>query len=213
MRASGRLINWKVVKAIIFDLGQVIIPFDWQRGFEALSRSSPHPPEEVRRRIKETDLFPVFERGKIEPRDLARRIGAALDLNVSYERFRELWSSIFLPETTVPESLLSRLRATGCRLLLLSNTDIIHFEWIMERYPIMRHFDHCVLSFELGFRKPEPEIYHEAIARAGCQPSEIFFMDDRPENVEGARQAGIDAVVFQSLAQLEQELTSRGVQW
>lgn len=213
MLPRGSRVDWKLIKAIVLDLGNVVIPFDWQRGFQALSEHSPFPAEEVRRRIKETDLFKPFERGEIEPEDLARRISEALDINVNFEKFCQLWSSIFLPETIVTEQILARLKAAGLRLLLLSNTDAIHYRWVMERYPIMRQFDDCVLSFELGSRKPEPEVYQETVRRAGCEPPEILFADDRAENVEGARQSGIDAVLFQSLPLLEQELRSRGVEY
>jgi putative hydrolase of the HAD superfamily len=199
-----------LIKSVIFDIGQVLVPFDWQRGYRALSAHSPYPPEEVRRRIKETGLFAVFELGRIQPEELARRICAILEMEVGFEQFRELWSSIFLPETLVPEEMLSRLQV-GCRLLLLSNTDVIHYTWLVGNYPIFRHFHDRVLSFELGCRKPEPEIYREAIARAGCQAGEIFFTDDRADNVAGAIEAGIDAVEFQSAAQIERELTSRGL--
>ena len=201
-----------MIKAVIFDLGKVLIPFDWQRGYRSLAQFSPYPPEEIRSRIKETRLFDLFERGHIEPPELARRMSSALDLNVGFDKFRELWSSIFFPEPSIPDSMLAGLRA-NYRVLLLSNTDAIHNGWIAEKYPIMQHFDHCVLSFELGCRKPEPEIYREAIARAGCAASDIFFTDDLAENVEGARQAGIDAVQFESREKLEQELRSRGVRW
>jgi glucose-1-phosphatase len=200
------------IHTLIFDLGQVVIPFDWKRGYGALAEFSPYPLEEIRRRIKETGLFGVFERGQIEPADLAQRFSAALDMNVPFEKFRELYSSIFFPETIIPDQMLANLHA-HYRLLLLSNTDAIHYGWVMEKYPIMRHFDHCVLSFELGLRKPEPGIYQEAIRQAGCAPAEIFFADDLAENIEGARLAGIDAVQFQSLAQMERELTARGIEW
>jgi putative hydrolase of the HAD superfamily len=200
------------IRTLIFDLGQVVIPFDWKRGYGALAEFSPYPPEEIRRRIKETGLFGIFERGQIESADVAQRLSAVLDMNVPFERFRELWSSIFLPETIIPDQMLASLHARH-RLLLLSNTDAIHYGWVMEKYSIMRHFDHCVLSFELGLHKPEPGIYQEAIRQAGCAASEIFFTDDLAENIEGARLAGIDAVQFQSLAQLEGELTSRGIRW
>jgi putative hydrolase of the HAD superfamily len=198
------------IKTVIFDLGNVLIPFDWQRGYRALAEVSPFQPEEIRLRLKEMGIFDPMERGRLEPREAARQVGKALGFDVSFERFRELWSSIFLPETIVPESLLEKLRAAH-RVLLLSNTDAIHFSWISERYTILRPFDHCVLSFELDARKPEPAIYREAIARAGCPAGKIFFTDDRPANVEGARQAGIDAVQFESVPQLELELKSRGV--
>jgi putative hydrolase of the HAD superfamily len=200
------------IRTLIFDLGQVIIPFDWKRGYAALAGFSPYPPEEIRSRIKETGLFGIFERGQVEPGDLAQRLSAVLELNVPFEKFRQLWSSIFLPETILPDEMLARLHA-HYRLLLLSNTDAIHYSWVAEKYPIMRHFDHCVLSFEIGLRKPEPGIYQEAIRQARCAASEIFFTDDIAENVEGARLAGVDAVQFQSLAQLHGDLNSRGIRW
>lgn len=200
------------IRTLIFDLGKVIIPFDWKRGYQALAEFSPCPPEEIRSRIKETGLFTTFELGLVDSGDLAQRLSAVLDMNVPFEKFRELWSSIFLPETILPDELLAGLHA-NYRLLLLSNTDPIHYAWVAEKYPIMRHFDHCVLSFNLGLRKPEPGIYQEAIRQAHCAPAEIFFTDDLAVNIEGARLAGIDAVQFQSLAQLQGELTSRGVRW
>ena len=201
-----------MTRAIIFDLGNVLIPFDWRRGYDAFARVSPYPIEEVRRRIKETGLFDGFERGRLEPRAVAERVSAFLGLDVSFDQFREIWSSIFLPETILGDDMLAGLHARY-RLLLLSNTDAIHYGWVREKYPILRHFDHAVLSFELGLRKPEPGIYQEAIARAGCEAREIFFTDDREENVTGALDAGIDAVQFLSVEQLEQELKSRGVEW
>jgi putative hydrolase of the HAD superfamily len=201
-----------LTRTLIFDLGQVVIPFDWKRGYRALAEFSPYPPEEIRRRIKETGLFGLFERGEVQPDDLVRRLSTVLDMSVPFEKFRELWSSIFFPETIIPDAMLAGIHARH-RLLLLSNTDAIHYGWVMEKYPIMRHFDHCVLSFELGLRKPEPAIYEEAIRQAECSPSETFFTDDLAENVAGARLAGIDAVQFQSLEQLHADLTSRGIEW
>ena len=201
-----------MIQALIFDLGKVLIPFEWQRGYDAFASASPFPAEEVRRRIKETGLFEGFERGRVEPREVAARVSELLELNVSFERFQEIWSSIFLPETIIPDQMLERLHARH-RILMLSNTDAIHFHWVRARYPILRHFDGFVLSFQVGHRKPEPEIYQEAVMQAGCQPREIFFTDDLADNIEGASRAGIDAVQFVSLAQLEHDLRSRGIQW
>ena len=201
-----------MIRAIVFDLGKVLIPFEWQRGYDAFAAASPYPPEEVRLRIKETGLFEGFERGKVEPHEVAERVSEVLGLSVTFDQFRVMWSSIFLPETIVPDGMLERLRR-NYRLLLLSNTDSIHFHWVKEKYPILRHFDDFLLSFELGLRKPEPAIYREAISRARSEPGEVFFTDDRLDNVEGALQAGIDAVQFVSLEQLEQDLKSRGVTW
>jgi len=201
-----------MIRTIVFDLGKVLVPFDWQRGYAALASASPLSPEEVRRRIKESGLFDGFERGKVEPRQVAARVSAMLDLKVGFEQFTELWSSIFLPETIVSEEFIKGLH-TRHRLMLLSNTDAIHFQWLRKNYSLLEHFDDFVLSFEVGMRKPEPGIYQVTIERAGCHPSEIFFTDDREENVQGAIEAGIDAVQFLSPEQLQSELRARGVSW
>jgi putative hydrolase of the HAD superfamily len=115
-------------------------------------------------------------------------------------------------EILVPESMLENL-AARYRLLLLSNTNAIHFESLRETHLMLRHFHHLVLSYEVKAMKPQPEIFHSAIALAECRPEECFYTDDIGEYVEAARKLGIDAVQFQSLDQLQGELTARGIRW
>ncbi len=81
---------------------------------------------------------------------------------------------------------------------------------LRSRYPILDRFHDFVLSYEVGAAKPSARIYQEAIRRAGCRPEECFFTDDIALYVDAARQHGIDAVQFQSAAQIEVELRSRG---
>ena len=78
-------------------------------------------------------------------------------------------------------------------------------------WDFMRLFDEMVLSFREGCAKPGPEIYEHAIARFGVRPAEAFFVDDRPENVEGALAVGMDAVPFTDAAALRAALIMRGV--
>ena len=199
-----------MIKAIIFDLGRVIVPFDFQRGYVRMEALCGIPASGIPGRIGATGLVQRFESGQIGPHDFVAQISAHLNLNASYEDFCEIWSAIFLPETLVPEELLRALRR-NYRLVLLSNTNVIHFEMIRENYPLLRHFDSFVLSYEVGAMKPSPVIYRKAIAEAQCQAHECFFTDDIAEYVEGAREQGIDAVQFQSAAQIEEELRRRGV--
>jgi FMN phosphatase YigB (HAD superfamily) len=79
--------------------------------------------------------------------------------------------------------------------------------------PMLRHFHDLVLSYEVKAMKPLPEIFQAAIARAGCRPEECFYTDDIAAFVAAARSLGIDAVRFESLAQLEEELRARGICW
>lgn len=200
------------MKTIIFDLGKVIVPFDFNRGYAAMAPVCGYAAADIRGRIGETDLVERFESGLIEPEDFVRQLSAHLNFRSDYAGFCDIWSSIFLPETLVPESLIEGLKKRY-RLVLLSNTNAIHFEMVRKNYPLLRHFDAFVLSYEVGAMKPSPVIYERAVREAGCKPEECFFTDDIAAYVEAAKQFGIDAVQFQSAEQLERELASRGVRW
>jgi putative hydrolase of the HAD superfamily len=198
-------------KAIIFDLGKVLVHFDFKRGYRELEGLCPYPAAEIPKRLGPTGLVARFETGLIEPRDFVEQLSRILDLHVDYDRFCRIWSGIFA-ETLVPENMLEGL-AARYRLLLLSNTNAIHFEMIRQNYPLIRHFHDLILSYEVKAMKPRPEIFHAAVARAGCRPEECFFTDDIAEFVEGAQRVGIDAVQFRSAEQLAEELKSRGIEW
>jgi putative hydrolase of the HAD superfamily len=152
-----------------------------------------------------------FETGLIEPRDFVAEMSAVLDLKIDYDRFCRVWSSIFTG-TLVPENLLAGL-AARYRLMLLSNTNAIHFEGLRASHPMLRHFHDLVLSYEVKAMKPRPEIFQAAIARAGCRAEECFYTDDVAAFVTAARNLGIDAVQFESAAQLEREFAARGIRW
>jgi len=198
-----------VLKAIIFDLGNVIVPFDFRRAYARLEPLCKFSTEEIRSRLRATGLVQRFETGQVEEHRFVDEFSAALELKISYEEFCDLWSSIFLPEPLISEALLESL-ARRYPLLLLSNTNPIHIAMVRANYPLLRHFRHAVLSHEVGAAKPSPKIYQEAVRKAGCEPGECFFTDDIELYVEAARAFGIQAVQFQSEAQIERELRDRG---
>jgi glucose-1-phosphatase len=201
-----------MIKTVIFDLGKVIISFDFMRGYQGLEKICGLPVAEIRSRISATDLVQRFECGLVEPEDFVAQLSRMLDLHISYDQFCQIWSSIFLPDPLIPESLLAGL-SQRYRLLLLSNTNAIHFQMLEQTYPLLRHFHHKVLSHVVRAMKPSPAIYREAIARAECRPEECFFTDDIADYVAAAKREGIDAVQFESSEQIERELRARGVKW
>ena len=201
-----------MIKTVIFDLGKVLIPFDFTRGYRGLEKFCSVPAAEIPRRLASTDLVHRFESGLVEPEDFVAELSRVLDLHVSYDQFCEIWSSIFLPDPLIPESMLQGL-SQRFRLLLLSNTNAIHFQMLEQTRPFLRHFHYHVLSYRVGALKPSPLIYREAIARAQCSPDECFFTDDIPDYVAGAKREGIDAVQFESCEQIQGELLARGIHW
>jgi putative hydrolase of the HAD superfamily len=199
-------------KAILFDLGKVLIHFDFQRGYRALEPFCPHSAAEIPRRIAGTGLVDRFESGLVEPREFVDEMSRILDLRVDYDRFCEIWSCIFMHEL-LPESMLIGL-AKRYRLVLLSNTNALHFEVLRRSYAhMLRHFHQLVLSYEVRAMKPKPEIFRAAVGAAQCRAEECFYTDDIAAYVEGARKLGIDAVRFESREQIEREMHARGITW
>lgn len=201
-----------MIRTIIFDMGKVIIPFDFRRGYDRLAPLCSYAAADIPERLRSCDLVTRFEEGKVEPEAFVREISQVLELKVGFDDFCGIWSAIFIPGTLISEEFLVALKQRY-RLLLLSNTNAIHFKMVEQSYPVLRHFDHHVLSYRVGALKPSPTIYAEALRHADASPEECFFTDDIAAYVEGARAAGIDAVQFESQSQIERELRVRGVVW
>src|SRR5437764_7819897 len=167
------------------------------RGYAELERLSGCPAAEVPKRLGATDLVRRFETGRIEPRDFVAQMSCHLGLRTTYEEFCDMWSCIFPPYTLVPDEALAALHR-HYRLLLLSNTNALHFDMIAASYPVLRHFDDYILSYRVGALKPDPVLYAHAVARAACPAQECLFIDDTRANVEGAKSAGLEAVQFEN---------------
>src|ERR1700730_8508434 len=110
-------------RAIIFDLGKVLIHFDFKRGYRALEGLCSYPAAEIPRLVGRTDLVERFETGLVEPRAFVDEFSRILDVQLDYDRFCEIWSCIFT-DVLIPESMLEAL-ASRYRLLLLSNTNAL----------------------------------------------------------------------------------------
>lgn len=199
-----------MIKTVIFDLGGVIVPLDFAAGYRRLEGVCSFPAAEIPERIRSTSLVVDFECGRVSAQEFHRQLSDVLGLTVGYGEFRDLWCAIFPPHALIPAEWIEAVRKEK-RVLLLSNTNEIHFEVIRERYPHLGHFDEYVLSYEVGAMKPAAAIYEEAIRRSGCEPEECFFTDDVMGYVEGARRSGIDAEQFLGADKLRTDLAARGI--
>lgn len=197
-------------RAIFFDLGNVLAPFDFTRAFSALEAASPLSIAEMTQRLKTVSHIHDYECGRLSDQAFVDAMRSTLQLDVTFEEFDTIWNSIFLPATLVPESLLMHLRERYT-LLLLSNTNGLHFRFLEKHYPHVAHFHHLVLSHQVGAEKPDPVIYQRALETAGVAPQEAFFTDDLLANIDAARSLGIDAEQFVGVPALEEQLRLRGI--
>jgi glucose-1-phosphatase len=203
--------NQIVPRALLFDLGRVLVPFEFNRAYRALEALTGLAPDEIRARLAATRLFREFETGLLEPEDFAAEVMRILGFTCDLAEFGRIWNSIFSPETLIPEAALRDLQPRY-RLIIVSNTNRLHFEMLEKAYPVFQYFYGYILSYRVRAMKPEPAFYAAALEMAECLPQECVFIDDLPENVAGAKLTGFDGIVFQSFPQLKEELRLRGVE-
>jgi putative hydrolase of the HAD superfamily len=199
-----------MIEALLFDLGKVLVDFDFDLGMRRFIARTSLAPEEFKSIILEQTWVRRYEHGDISSADYHRYLREKGKLEMSIQEFHEAWSAVFLPGLIVPEQLLANLKERY-PLILVSNTNESHADFIARNYRVLEYFDHTIFSHEVGSMKPDRRIYDAAIAAAGKPPEALFFTDDRPENIESAAKLGIRAHQFQSVAELVNALRNHGV--
>ncbi|MDA1055094.1 MAG: HAD family phosphatase [Planctomycetota bacterium] len=196
---------------IYFDLGNVLVNFDHHRGARQMAEVAGIAEQVVWEVVFESDLQLEYERGAITTREFFEAFCARTGTRPDYEALLLAAADIFeVNESIIP--LLMELRERHHRLGILSNTNESHWEFISDgRFPIVQDFfERYALSYEMRSAKPDLAAYKIAAELAGVAPAEIFFTDDRLDNVEAARRAGFDAVQFVGVETLREALRSRG---
>jgi len=200
------------MKAVVSDLGRVILHFDNHIFYRKLAGFASLSYEEIARlAFDHGELVRLFDGGRMAPREFYERVTARTGAAIGYEEFFAIYDDIF---SLIPGTLdvLRGLKALGLRLLLLSNTDPMRFGFIKRRFPEILIFDEYILSYQVKAIKPDRTIYDEAIRRAGCRPDEVVFVDDMAENVEAAAALGIKGIVFKAgVTDLAAELRAAGI--
>ncbi len=200
--------------AIIFDFGNVIAHFDYNRAGTRLGRSlglSGQAFVDQARAAGFADVLRDYESGGLTSANFYRRVADLMGLSIDYEEFRKGWVDIFtLNQSIVP--VVAELNRRNYRLILGSNTNELHASYFREQFSdVFRHFDALVLSYEVGKIKPDTDFYLACAKAAGRDPSETIFIDDLPENVDGARRAGLMAVIYTDTPALIRDLRSMDV--
>ena len=190
---------------IIFDLGHVLVDFDFKKVVRNLQRYSPLTEKEIRHYFAHTPLWDRFERGRMTPRDFFKSLQNDLKLKgLTFEAFEPLWNRIFW-EKADTVAILRRLRGRY-RLAMLSNVNVMHWEHIRTHHAFMAWFDVPIPSYAVGHRKPDPEIYRLTLERAGISPARALFIDDVPGHVRAAQAVGIRGLQFLSAVKLLRDL-------
>jgi glucose-1-phosphatase len=195
-----------------FDMGNCLLRFSHERMAEQMGKVAGVPARRAGEILFEEGLEWAFERGEFA-RDVfyARFCEAAGVRPADMAALDAAGNDIFELNTPII-ALVGRLAGAGNRLGVFSNTTVAHWEYCTRRFGALTSvFAVHALSYRLGAMKPAVEAYTAAAKLAGVPGESIFYTDDRQENVEGARAAGWDAVVYTSVWELNEALRERGV--
>jgi glucose-1-phosphatase len=199
-------------RAIIFDIGGVLIRVDISRAMNELASGLSMTPQEVWSAIQKDPHWLDWQEGRISPRDwhlhLTKRLGAPL----TFDQFSEVWNRALDPDPILSESFLEKL-SKNHRLALLSNTDPIHMSHEEARFPFFRFFPVRSYSYRVGASKPDPIIYREALKACKVRAEEAVYIDDVAAYSEAAQRLGMTGIVFQSPEQLQSDLRNLGIRF
>jgi len=198
------------IRAIISDIGRVIVGVDVSRAMQGLSSGIALTPKEIWSAIENDPRFPDLQDGRISARDWHLHIVRRLGGNLTYDQFIQAWNAALLPETLQPNSLWAGL-AKKYRLSLLSNTDPIHVAHMESTFSFFKYFPVRIYSCVVGSSKPNPVIYQEALRATKVKANESVYIDDLQENVAAAQSLGMIGVHCAVPAELVSRLKSAGV--
>jgi putative hydrolase of the HAD superfamily len=196
--------------AVVFDLGQVLLRFDYKFFVEKVNKHKAGIGEKFLELYKKNyNIHRDFEKGKISEKIFINQMLEYLEYCIDGERFCKYWSDIFSFNEEVI-ALLPRLKK-HYNLYLVSNTNSIHKKYGYENYEFLKMFDKLFLSNEVGFIKPESEIYRAVESVSGFPPEEHIFIDDILEYVNAAKSLGWGGIQFVSYDDLLYNLKAREI--
>jgi len=195
---------------IVFDLGNVLIPFDHNLWVIQLNKIEDGLGTKMYENYKDNFYIQKdYEGGKISDEEFIDLNLNWLDNKVASDEFCRIFSNIFSVNEKIVE-LLPKLKEKY-KLVLLSNTSNIHKKYGWEKYPFINYFDKLILSHEVGAIKPEDKIYKAVEEYTKELPSTHIFIDDIKEYSEKAKQLGWDGIQFIGYENLVQEFKERGI--
>lgn len=193
-----------MIKCVIFDLGNVVIDVKPKLMFEKFSRNSGKSINEIKKIYNDSVDRKKFEKGKITSAEFYNSMKKGMNLGLTFNEFRKVYTGIFSHNREI-EKIIPKLKKKY-RLVLLSNTDEMHYNFIKREFPALNYFDDFVLSYEVGMRKPNPLIFIEAIKKSKTMPWNCAYFDDIFEFVGMARLMGVKAMQFRNSKKLKDNL-------
>lgn len=200
------------LRAIIFDIGRVLVRVDVARAMTGLAEAVSLSPEEVWSALQKDPRWKDWQEGRMSPQDWHLQVSRRLGSKLSFDQFVEVWNRALDPTPIHEDAFLAKL-AKKYRLAVLSNTDPLHVAHLEKTFAFFEFFPARIYSCAVGTSKPNPLIYKEALQACKVRAQEAVYVDDVPAYAQAAAQLGLRAIVFQSPEQLQSDLRTLGVEF
>jgi len=184
-------------QAIVFDLGKVLLDFDYGIAAAKIAAKGKWPRDEVHRLIAQSPLLFRYETGLMTQNEFYSEIRESTGYLGDFEEFSSHFSDIFSPIEPMV-ALQAELRKRGMPTYIFSNTNDLAIGHIRKNFPFFANFDGYILSYEHGVMKPEDKIYEVVEKTSGRRGRDILYLDDRLENVEGGARRGWQVILQES---------------
>ncbi|MEO0472693.1 MAG: HAD family phosphatase [Bacteroidota bacterium] len=180
------------IQNLLIDLGDVLYAIDLQKSIDAWQAMVPDGEAVNYAKNDQHGLFSLLDKGQIEIEDFASQLRDHYHLQGEIPEIIRAWEALLIGLIPGRLELILQLKEKGYQLALLSNTNEHHFHcYVDECRDLFNQLDYLFLSFEMGMRKPDAEIYETALQEAGWKASETLFFDDSLSNIEGAKAIGL----------------------
>ncbi|MGD9212867.1 MAG: HAD family phosphatase [Desulfobacteraceae bacterium] len=196
----------KAIKALLFDLGGVIIDFDFNQAVDCWADYAQRNAMEIKSAFSFDHYYEAHEKGEINASEYFNSLRRTLGIDISDLQFEEGWNSIFKGEMPGATNLLNKFN-NKLPLYAFTNSNHLHYKVCSVRFAeTLSRFRKVFNSAELGKRKPEPEAFHMVVDFMKLKPEEIIFYDDTMENIVGAKNIGFHTVHVKSMSDIEESL-------
>lgn len=197
-------------KAVVFDLGGVLIDWDPRYLYRKLLADEAAV-EEFLATVCTPEWNAEQDRGRPFAEGVAELVERYPVHAAAITAYHERWTEMLGGDIGGTVELLAELRATGVALYALTNWSAETFGIARERFEFLSWFDGVLVSGEERIIKPDPAIFRLLLDRFGLDPQATFYVDDSPVNVAAARELGFDAVRFTEPERLRRDLETRGL--
>jgi HAD superfamily hydrolase (TIGR01509 family) len=197
-------------KAIIFDIGRVLVGIDVSAAMGGFAQRISMTPQEIWSALEKDPRWVDWQEGRMSAHDWYLHAAKRLGVTLTFQQFTEIWNRALNPKPIQDNAFLEKI-SKRYRLGLLSNTDPIHVTHLESTYDFFRFFPARTYSCTVGASKPNPVIYQKALQASKVRAEEALYIDDIPAYVEAAQRLGMSGIVFQSPEHLQSAMLELGM--